>query len=189
MENSGGIQASLAGRYALALFELARDSKQLDSVGQSLAAVKAALEQSPDFKALTTSPLVGRDAAAAAVKAVSESLKIDRLTQNFLGVLAENRRLATRHNVSIHASFAAENATVETSITNLSLGGAQLAVTKRYTMGHRTTVAFELPTSETPIEVGVTVRWSDGKHIGVQFDGLRARDVWALNEYFKQLQG
>ena len=93
MENSGGIQASLAGRYALALFELARDSKQLDSVGQSLAAVKAALEQSADFRALITSPLVGRDAAAAAVKAVSESLKLDALTQNFLGVLAENRRL------------------------------------------------------------------------------------------------
>ncbi|MBK5264212.1 MAG: F0F1 ATP synthase subunit delta [Alphaproteobacteria bacterium] len=99
MENSGGIQASLAGRYALALFELARDSKQLDSVGQSLATVKAALEQSKDFQALTTSPLVGRDAAAAAVKAVGESLKLDQLTRNFLGVLAENRRLAQIGNV------------------------------------------------------------------------------------------
>lgn len=94
MDISGGIQASLAGRYALALFELARDGKQLDSVGQSLARIKAALEQSEDFRALTTSPLIGRDAAAAAVKAVGESLKVDPLTQNFLGVLAENRRLA-----------------------------------------------------------------------------------------------
>lgn len=94
MDISGGIQASLAGRYALALFELARDSRQIDSVGQSLAKVKAALEQSEDFRALTTSPLVGRDAAAAAVKAVGESLQLDALTQNFLGVLAENRRLA-----------------------------------------------------------------------------------------------
>lgn len=94
MDISGGIQASLAGRYALALFGLARDGKQLDSVEQSLAQVKAALEQSEDFRALTTSPLVGRDAAAAAIKAVGESLKVDPLTQNFLGVLAENRRLA-----------------------------------------------------------------------------------------------
>ena len=36
MENSGGIQASLAGRYATALFGLARDEKQLEAVGASL---------------------------------------------------------------------------------------------------------------------------------------------------------
>src|SRR3546814_914829 len=45
-------------------------------------------------RALTTSPLVGRTAAAATIKAVSESLGLDPLTQDFLGVLAENRRLA-----------------------------------------------------------------------------------------------
>src|SRR3546814_373464 len=94
VENPGGIQASLAGRYALALFELARDGKQLDSVAQSLASVKAALAQSEEFRALTTIPLVGRTAAAATIKAVSESLGLDPLTQDFLGVLAENRRLA-----------------------------------------------------------------------------------------------
>ena len=37
------------------------------------------------------------------------------------------------------------------------------------------------------VEVGSTVRWSDAKGVGLQFDGLRARDVWALNEYFTQL--
>ncbi|HET9398927.1 MAG TPA: F0F1 ATP synthase subunit delta, partial [Sphingomicrobium sp.] len=36
MENSGGIQASLAGRYASALFGLARDEKQIDAVTRSL---------------------------------------------------------------------------------------------------------------------------------------------------------
>lgn len=93
MENSGGIQASLAGRYAVALFELARDSKQLDSVGKSLGIVKDALAQSADFRTLTSSPLVGRDDAAKAVAAVAESLKLDPLTTKFLGVLAGNRRL------------------------------------------------------------------------------------------------
>src|SRR3546814_178858 len=94
VENSGGIQASLAGRYALALFELARDGKQLDSVAQSLASVKAALANSEEFRALTTRPLVGRTAAAPTLKAVRASLCIDPLTQDILGVLAENRRLA-----------------------------------------------------------------------------------------------
>jgi len=99
VENSGGIQASLAGRYALALFELARDGKALDSVAASLATLKAALAESPELKALTTSPLVGRDAAAKAVAAVAKSLKLDDLTCRTLGVLAQNRRLGQLPNV------------------------------------------------------------------------------------------
>ena len=93
METSGGIQASLGGRYALALFDLARESKSIDAVEASLATVRDALLQSPDFKALTTSPLVSRTDAARAVLATAESLGIDPTTKSFLGVLAQNRRL------------------------------------------------------------------------------------------------
>ncbi len=99
MENSSGIQASLAGRYALALFELARDGKSLDSVAESLATLKAALAQSSDLKALTTSPLVARDDAAKAIAAVAGALKLDPLTTKTLGVLAQNRRLFQLSNV------------------------------------------------------------------------------------------
>jgi F-type H+-transporting ATPase subunit delta len=91
---SSGIQASLAGRYALALFELARDEKQLESVGASLAVVRQALAESDDFAELTTSPLVGRDEAVKAVGAAGEVMGLDPLTRNFLGVLAQNRRLS-----------------------------------------------------------------------------------------------
>jgi F-type H+-transporting ATPase subunit delta len=91
---SGGIQASLAGRYALALFELARDEKQLDAVAASLATVRAALAESADFAALTTSPLIGREAAVKAVAAAAAAMKLDAITARFLGVLAQNRRLA-----------------------------------------------------------------------------------------------
>ena len=91
---SSGIQASLAGRYALALFELARDEKQLESVSMSLAAVRQALAESDDFRELTTSPLVGRDEAIKAVGATAEAMGLDPLTRNFLGVLAQNRRLS-----------------------------------------------------------------------------------------------
>jgi F-type H+-transporting ATPase subunit delta len=91
---SSGIQASLAGRYALALFELARDQKQLETVGASLTAVRAALDQSDDFRELTTSPLIGRDEAVKAVGAAADAIGLDPLTANFLGVLARNRRLS-----------------------------------------------------------------------------------------------
>src|SRR3546814_14833122 len=50
VETTGGIQASLSGRYAVALFDLARAGKKVDTVAASLAALKAALAESADFK-------------------------------------------------------------------------------------------------------------------------------------------
>lgn len=93
MENSGGIQASLAGRYAAALFDLACAGKTVDAVGSSLTTLETALDQSSDLKRLVNSPLIGRNAAAAAINAVGAALKLDTLTIKFLGVLATNRRL------------------------------------------------------------------------------------------------
>jgi F-type H+-transporting ATPase subunit delta len=94
VENSGGIQASLAGRYATALFALARDEQKIDAVSRSLATIAQALAESADFKALVTSPLVGRAEAASTIAALSGTLGLDPITARFLGVLASNGRLA-----------------------------------------------------------------------------------------------
>ena len=94
METSGGIQASLAGRYATALFELARDGKQLEAVGASLATLRQTLRDSDEFRELTSSPILSRDQATRAVAATAAAMRLDPLTTNFVGVLARNRRLA-----------------------------------------------------------------------------------------------
>lgn len=95
METNSGIATGLAGRYATALFDLARDGKQIDTVSASLAKLRSALAESEDFKTLTTSPLIGRDTATKAVLATADALGLDGVTRNFLGVLAGNRRLAS----------------------------------------------------------------------------------------------
>ena len=94
METSGGIQASLSGRYATALFELARDGRAIDAVEASLGRVGAALQQSPEFAQLVASPVVSRDDAAKAIAAAADAIDVDAMTTKFLGVLAQNRRLA-----------------------------------------------------------------------------------------------
>jgi F-type H+-transporting ATPase subunit delta len=99
VEISGGIQASLAGRYATALFELARDEKQLEAVGASLTAVRAGLRDSADLQALTTSPLIGREDAVRGIAAAAGAMQLDPITANFLGVLAQNRRLGQLESV------------------------------------------------------------------------------------------
>lgn len=92
VETSGGIRASLAGRYASALFDLARDERQIESVGKSLESLSQALVDSKDFNELVTSPLVSREEAGKAFAALAPQLSLDPVTTNFLGVLARNGR-------------------------------------------------------------------------------------------------
>jgi F-type H+-transporting ATPase subunit delta len=92
VETSGGIRASLAGRYASALFDLARDERQIESVGRSLEALSQALVDSKDFSELVMSPLVSRKEAGKAFAALAGQLALDPVTTNFLAVLAKNGR-------------------------------------------------------------------------------------------------
>jgi len=99
VDNSGGIRASLAGRYASALFDLARDQRQIESVGKSLDALGAALLDSKDFGELVASPLVSREEAGKAFAGLAPQLGLDPITANFLGVLARNGRKSELRNV------------------------------------------------------------------------------------------
>ena len=92
METSGGIRASLAGRYASALFDLARDEKQIDAVGRSLDSLNRLLYDSPEFGQLVASPLVDRRDASKAFSSLAPALGLDPITTNFLGVLGRNGR-------------------------------------------------------------------------------------------------
>jgi len=92
VETSGGIRASLAGRYASALFDLARDERQIDAVSRSLDTLGSALLDSRDFAELVDSPVVDRDQAGKAFAALAPQLGLDPITSNFLGVLARNGR-------------------------------------------------------------------------------------------------
>lgn len=94
VENSGGITASLQGRYASALFDLASESGKVSVVEGDLARLGQALSESGDLAALIRNPRLGRDAAGKTMAALAKLLKLSPLTGNFLGVLAGNGRLA-----------------------------------------------------------------------------------------------
>jgi len=93
VENSGGITASLQGRYAAALFDLASEQALVTAVESDLDKLGEAVRVTPDFAALIRNPRVTRAAAAQAVDSVAEVLGVSPLTRNFLGVLAANGRL------------------------------------------------------------------------------------------------
>jgi F-type H+-transporting ATPase subunit delta len=102
---SGGITASLAGRYASALFALAGEHGVAAVVESDLDRLCAAIDESSDLALLLNDPQVTRAQAENAVKAVANVLSLNALTANFLGVLANNRRLA--HLPAVIRAFAA----------------------------------------------------------------------------------
>jgi F-type H+-transporting ATPase subunit delta len=86
--------AGLPGRYAAALFDLAETGKALDATADDLAKLKSAIAESADFRALTSSPGISRTQAASVVAALAKPMGLSDLTARFLGVLAQNGRLA-----------------------------------------------------------------------------------------------
>ena len=85
-------QTDVGARYAQALFDLALETKALDAVEADLKALKAAREESLDLRRLLDSPGFTAEDKGKALTAIGEKAQFSQTTQNFLGVLAANRR-------------------------------------------------------------------------------------------------
>ena len=83
----------LAGRYAAALFELAEESGALDGVADDLNQLQAMIRASDDLRRLIASPILKRTDQRFGMDAVMAEAGMDKLTRNFVAVVAENRRL------------------------------------------------------------------------------------------------
>ena len=83
----------MAGRYATALFELARDEKSIDAVKADLEAFEALLNDSEDLRRLVRSPVFSADEQTKALDAVLQKAGIKGLAAKFLLLVASNRRL------------------------------------------------------------------------------------------------
>jgi F-type H+-transporting ATPase subunit delta len=87
------MMASMAGRYAAALFELAREERQLPQVEADLRAFQAMLDASGDLRRLVRSPVIAADDQARALDAILAKAGVSGLTANFFKLIARNRRL------------------------------------------------------------------------------------------------
>ena len=83
----------MAGRYATALFELARDERAIDTVKADLDAIDTLLKDSADLRRLVRSPVFGAEEQGKALAAVLDKAGVKGLARNFLLLVASNRRL------------------------------------------------------------------------------------------------
>lgn len=96
---------ALANRYAAALYSQADDTHAIDATVAEMDALGRLIDESADLRRLLASPLVDVQHARTAVTAVLESQNIGTLVRNFVGVVANNRRLPVLR--TIVARFAA----------------------------------------------------------------------------------
>ena len=85
--------SGVAGRYAAALFDLARDGGALDAIRDDLVSLGTLIDENADLKTVVESPLLSRDDQVKAMEAVLEKAGAHDLTKRFVGVVAENHRL------------------------------------------------------------------------------------------------
>ncbi|WP_305096544.1 F0F1 ATP synthase subunit delta [Croceibacterium aestuarii] len=130
MELSAGIQASLAGRYASALFDLASEAGTVTAVESDLENIESALGDSAELRALIRNPEISREAIGRVMGGLGSAMQLTELTRHFLGVLAENRRVAELPAMirAFHAIAAAQRGEVTAEVASAhALSDKQIA--------------------------------------------------------------
>jgi len=91
--------ASVAGRYASALFELATDKNVVGDVERDLTNFQSVLSESADLRQVLASPVLSTHEQGKAVSAVLAKMGASDITSNFFKLITENRRLAVASDV------------------------------------------------------------------------------------------
>lgn len=167
MEISAGIKASLAGRYASALFDLASEAGTVSAIESDLDKLAGALAESSDLAALIRNPEVSRADLGKAVAALGDLLKLDPLSRNFLGVLAANRRVAKLPAIiaAFNAIAAAQRGEVNAEVTSAHALSADQVAALQHKLKAREGRNVNLRTSVDPALLGGLVVTVGSKRI------------------------
>jgi F-type H+-transporting ATPase subunit delta len=119
MSSSASLTSGVAGRYATALFEIARDGKLLDEVERDIAEVEDAFRTSADFRTILASPVHTREEQGKAIAALAAAMGLGPTVTNTLGLMAANRRLFVVPGLlaQVKALIAAERGEVTAEVT------------------------------------------------------------------------
>lgn len=93
MSGTASFSHGIAGRYATALFEIAKEAKKLPAVEKDLNSLEAALDGSPEMKDLISNPVYTRAEQGASMAAIAKKMKLGKEVTNTVGLMASKRRL------------------------------------------------------------------------------------------------
>jgi F-type H+-transporting ATPase subunit delta len=116
------ISTGIAGRYATAVFDLAREGGQIAALEADVDALDAALKDSADLRDLISSPIYSRDEQAKAIATIGQRMALTQIMQNVLALMARNRRLFVLPQLTagLRARIADEKGEVTAEVTSAS---------------------------------------------------------------------
>lgn len=85
--------SDIARRYATAFFALAREQEKIDEIADDLAALAGILAESDELSRVLGNPLLSRREQINVMTELCKKAKLSKLTSNFVGTIAQNRRL------------------------------------------------------------------------------------------------
>ncbi len=92
MSNTEVITGEAPSRYALALLELAEESKSLKTIEKDAKTLKETFEKSVDLQRLASSPVFSIEQKVSGLTAVAKKANLSQLMMQFIGTVTENRR-------------------------------------------------------------------------------------------------
>jgi len=93
VSETASISTGIAGRYAKALFELAKEDKAVAAIEKDVDALDTVLTENAEFRDLISSPIYSRDAQGGAIVAIAKKMGLSANLTNLLGLMAAKRRL------------------------------------------------------------------------------------------------
>jgi len=96
------------------------------------------------------------------------------------------RRVHERYDRRLKVTVIHDDGEIETISKNISLGGMYLISEAEIAYGSAVKLKLYLPALKESAVIEAVVRWHKPDGIGVQFGSLRAREVWAFNQLFKE---
>ncbi len=119
VSETASMSLGIASRYALALFELAKEEKALVALESDIGALSEALAASQDLRAVIASPMISRDDQSNAITAIAAKMGVTTLMANTLTLMANKRRLFVLPQFLAHMTslIAAEKGEVTAEVT------------------------------------------------------------------------
>ena len=99
MNSKSTFSNSTANSYAIALYELAQDSSELDKVADGFKSLKRLLEESSDFKEMILSPTITREEKKAVIFLIADKNSFSSTLKKFLGFVVLKNRLFFLNNI------------------------------------------------------------------------------------------
>jgi PilZ domain-containing protein len=98
-------------------------------------------------------------------------------------------RAHQRHGLTLRVEVRHGDATIVGESANVSLGGMLILLQEPVPFGTGVMLTFRIPALKDDATVAAVVRWTTDDAIGVEFIGLRAIEVWGLNQLLQRPAG